>query len=30
MEEASIIGIDLAKRSFQLHGPEADGNPEAT
>ena len=26
MEEASIIGIDLAKRSFQLHGARADGS----
>ncbi len=26
MEEVSIIGIDLAKRSFQLHGARADGS----
>ncbi len=26
MEEASIIGIDLAKQSFQLHGARADGS----
>ena len=26
MEEVSIIGIDLAKRSFQLHGVRADGS----
>ena len=26
MEEASIIGIDLAKRSFQLHGATPDGS----
>ena len=26
MEEASIIGIDLAKRSFQVHGAKADGS----
>ena len=26
MEEVSIIGIDLAKRSFQLHGAKADGS----
>ena len=26
MEEASIIGIDLAKRSFQVHGARADGS----
>ena len=25
MEDVSIIGIDLAKRSFQLHGARADG-----
>ena len=25
MEEVTIIGIDLAKRSFQLHGATADG-----
>ena len=25
MEEVSIIGIDLAKRSFQLHGARVDG-----
>ena len=25
MEQVSIIGIDLAKRSFQLHGARADG-----
>ena len=26
MEQASIIGIDLAKHSFQLHGAAADGS----
>ena len=26
MEEASIIGIDLAKRSFQVHGARPDGS----
>ena len=26
MEEVSIIGIDLAKRSFQAHGAKADGS----
>ena len=26
MEEVSIIGIDLAKRSFQVHGAKADGS----
>ena len=26
MEEVSIIGIDLAKRSFQVHGTKADGS----
>ena len=26
MEEVGIIGIDLAKRSFQLHGARADGS----
>ena len=26
MEQVSIIGIDLAKRSFQLHGARADGS----
>ena len=26
MEEANIIGIDLAKRSFQLHGARLDGS----
>ena len=26
MSEVSIIGIDLAKRSFQLHGARADGS----
>ena len=26
MEEVSIIGIDLAKRSFQLHGARVDGS----
>ena len=25
MEEASIIGLDLAKRRFQAHGARADG-----
>ena len=25
MEEATIIGIDLAERSFQVHGARADG-----
>ena len=25
MEKVSIIGIDLAKRSFQAHGAHADG-----
>lgn len=25
MEKVSIIGLDLAKRSFQLHGACADG-----
>ena len=27
MEKATIIGIDLAKRVFQLHGATADGGP---
>ena len=26
MEEVTIIGIDLAKHSFQLHGARADGS----
>ena len=26
MEEVTIIGIDLAKRSFQVHGAKADGS----
>ncbi len=26
MEEVTIIGIDLAKRSFQVHGARADGS----
>ena len=26
MEEVGIIGIDLAKRSFQVHGARADGS----
>ena len=26
MKEVSIIGIDLAKRSFQVHGARADGS----
>ena len=26
MEEVSIIGIDLAKRSFQVHAARADGS----
>ena len=26
MEQATIIGIDLAKRAFQLHGAAADGS----
>ena len=26
MEHATIIGIDLAKRSFQRHGARADGS----
>ena len=26
MTEASIIGLDLAKRVFQLHGADASGN----
>ena len=26
MEEVNIIGIDLAKRSFQLHGARSDGS----
>ena len=26
MEELNIIGIDLAKRSFQLHGARSDGS----
>ena len=26
MEELTVIGIDLAKRSFQLHGAKADGS----
>lgn len=25
MKEASIIGLDLAKRRFQMHGARADG-----
>ena len=27
MEKITIIGIDLAKRVFQLHGATADGQP---
>ncbi len=27
MEEVTIIGIDLAKNVFQLHGAAADGRP---
>ena len=26
MEQVDIIGIDLAKRSFQLHGARSDGS----
>ncbi len=26
MEEVRLIGIDLAKRSFQVHGAKADGS----
>ena len=26
MEQVTIVGIDLAKRSFQLHGAQADGS----
>ena len=26
MEQVNIIGIDLAKRSFHLHGARADGS----
>ena len=26
MEEVSIIGVDLAKNAFQLHGAAADGS----
>ena len=26
MDQASIIGIDLAKHSFQMHGARADGS----
>ena len=26
MEQVTIVGIDLAKRSFQLHGARADGS----
>ena len=26
MDEVTIIGIDLAKRSFQLHGAREDGS----
>ena len=26
MDNVSIVGIDLAKRSFQLHGAAADGS----
>ena len=26
MKEVTIIGIDLAKRSFQVHGATADGS----
>ena len=26
MEEVTIIGIDLAKRSIQVHGAKADGS----
>ena len=26
MEQVTIVGIDLAKRSFQLHGAGADGS----
>ena len=26
MQDATIIGIDLAKRSFQVHGATADGS----
>jgi hypothetical protein len=29
MKEASIIGLDLAKRSFQAHGTLADGRAAA-
>ena len=28
MENVSIIGIDLAKHSFQLHGAQANGSVE--
>ncbi len=27
MERISIIGIDISKRSFQLHGATAEGKP---
>ncbi len=27
MEQVSIIGIDISKRSFQLHGATAEGRP---
>ena len=26
MEEANVIGIDLAKNTFQVHGAKADGS----
>ena len=26
MSEATVIGIDLAKRSFQVHGTRSDGS----
>ena len=27
MEKVTIIGIDISKRSFQLHGATAEGEP---
>ena len=27
MDEATVIGVDLAKAVFQLHGAAADGTP---
>ena len=27
MEQVTIVGIDISKRSFQLHGATAEGKP---